>query len=354
VPTTRQGSPTRNRSPTRQGSPSRRAGSPSRVARDPHGVLTPYGSLAAMRDAMVERNRHSTLLIVKNETAYELAFEESQLVKGTWAREVITASGAIEGHHLSGSNALVGPGHTVVWAATGGKNIMGTQGILEYTLVIPPPRDPAACIPWSSVGCRPQEAATITISFSCSRETAGVEVGCSNGNVKVTKEVCMAMDRLIEATVIFSIEGDWPIPQSAPAPSDVSMCHSSRIQEEAKSIEEQRHQESDARIAEHNAMLAAGRASVLAWAPPPPPPSATNHCVHVSPTRQRPLPAEDPQVPSGTRDRRPSWTNLPYHGMSAARPTATVAPPPIGHVRASVPVGHHVPSSAEIYNSRHR
>jgi len=90
-----------------------------------------------------------------------------------------------------------------------------------------------AAVPWESVGARQQMAATITISFSCSRDTGGVDVGCSAGNIEalcprhhtrcmrcvvtevppqVLKDVELAMDRMVEATIIVSVD-----PSGAPS-----------------------------------------------------------------------------------------------------------------------------------------
>jgi len=142
-------------------------------------------------------------------------------------------TGAVQGHGFSAGKPVVDPGHTVVWSSVGGHMCLGTQGVLEYSLVIPPPTDPVAAVPWESAGARKLQAATITLSFSCSRDTAGVDVGCSAGNIEVVKDVEQVMDRMVEATIVVSVGKDGgPVPVTAPAPAAVAQCHASRVARE--------------------------------------------------------------------------------------------------------------------------
>ena len=148
-------------------------------------------------------------------------------------------NGAIAGH-TPGATGLpsIEAGHTVVWAAVGGKAILGCQGILEYSLDIPAPTDPIAAIPWESVGARKMEAANITVSFSCTRDTGGIDVGCSGTNVEIIKDVAQTTDRMAEATIVIGIKEGGPLPVTAPAPEAVARCHSSRMERESALIKE--------------------------------------------------------------------------------------------------------------------
>ena len=73
----------------------------------------------------------------------------------------------------------------------------------------------------------------MTVSFACTRNTGGIDVGCSGTNVDIVKDVANTNDRLAEATIVVSIRDDGgALPISAPAPEAVARCHASRIARE--------------------------------------------------------------------------------------------------------------------------